>query len=66
VCKSAVSERRPPSAAKGRATEEPARRNIRRVQEKGSRRLGPGEMEELVRLLRKLNDTIATYNMRTS
>ena len=52
--------------AKGRATEEPARRNIRRLQEKWSRRLGPGEMEEFMRLLRKLNDTIATYNMRTS
>jgi DNA-binding MarR family transcriptional regulator len=52
--------------AKGRATEEPARRNIRRVQEKWSRRLGRGEMEEFMRLLRKLNDTIASYNMRTS
>lgn len=45
--------------AKGRATEEPARRTIRRVQEKWSRRLGPGEMEQFMLLLRKLNDTIA-------
>lgn len=45
--------------AKGRATEEPARRNIKRVQEKWSRRLGQGEMDEFIRLLRKLNDTVA-------
>ena len=44
---------------KGRATEEPARRNIRRVQEKWSRRLGQAEMEEFMRWLRKLHDSIA-------
>lgn len=44
---------------KGRATEGPARRNIQRVQEKWSRRLGQGEMDEFIRLLRKVNDAVA-------
>ncbi len=36
-----------------------ARRNIARVQQRWSGLLGAGEMEELVRLLRKLNDRLA-------
>lgn len=43
---------------KGKATEEPARRNIQRVQDKWSRLLSEGEMEELLRLLRKLSDAV--------
>jgi DNA-binding MarR family transcriptional regulator len=43
---------------KGKATEEPARRNIQRVQDKWSRLLSEGEMEELLRLLRKLSDVV--------
>ena len=41
---------------RGMATEAPARASIQRLQEDWSRRLDPGEMDELVRLLRKLND----------
>jgi DNA-binding MarR family transcriptional regulator len=44
---------------KGKATEAPARQNIRRVQEKWSRLLPKGEMEDFVRLLRKLNDVVS-------
>jgi len=44
--------------ARGRATEAPARDSIQRLQEDWSRRLEPGEMDELVRLLRKLNDVL--------
>lgn len=43
---------------KARDSEAPARRNIARVQWRWSRLLGAGEMEELVRLLRKLNDRL--------
>jgi DNA-binding MarR family transcriptional regulator len=43
---------------KGTASHEPARRIIARVQEKWSRLLDPGEMDELMRLLRKLNDRL--------
>ena len=44
---------------KGVNSHEPARRVITRVQDKWSRLLDPGEMDELVRLLRKLNDRLA-------
>ena len=43
---------------KGVNSNEPARRVIARVQEKWSRLLDPGEMDELMRLLRKLNDRL--------
>lgn len=43
---------------KGVDSHEPARRIIARVQEKWSRLLDPGEMDELMRLLRKLNDRL--------
>ena len=43
---------------KGMASHEPARRIITRVQQKWRRLLGPGEMDELERLLRKLNDRL--------
>lgn len=43
---------------KGMASHEPARRIIARVQEKWGRLLDPGEMDELMRLLRKLNDRL--------
>lgn len=49
---------------KGIDSHEPARRVIARVQDKWSRLLEPGEMEELVRLLRKLNDRIAEEKER--
>ncbi len=39
-------------------SEVPARRNVARVQERWSRLLSRGEMEELMRLLRKLNDRL--------
>lgn len=45
---------------KGKATEAPARRNIARAQERWTRLLDEGEMDELVRLLRKLNDALAS------
>jgi DNA-binding MarR family transcriptional regulator len=44
---------------KGIDSHEPARRIIARVQEKWSRLLGPGEMDVLLRLLRKLNDRLS-------
>ena len=44
---------------RGKATEGPARQNIQRVQEKWSRLLAKGEMEDFVRLLRKLNDVVS-------
>jgi DNA-binding MarR family transcriptional regulator len=44
---------------KGKATEAPARQNISRVQEHWSRLLAKGDLEELMRLLRKLNDVLA-------
>ncbi len=47
---------------KGKATEEPARRNIQRIQDKWERQLGGGEMQALLRLLRKLADTAALGN----
>jgi DNA-binding MarR family transcriptional regulator len=47
---------------KGKATEAPARRNIQRIQEKWERQLGAGEMQALLRLLRKLADTAAPGN----
>ena len=43
---------------KGKATEAPARQNISRVQERWSQLLDKGEMEEFLRLLRKLNDVL--------
>lgn len=43
---------------KGVNSHEPARCVIARVQEKWSRLLDPGEMDELMRLLRKLNDRL--------
>lgn len=43
---------------KGVDSHEPARRIIANVQEKWSRLLDPGEMDELMRLLRKLNDRL--------
>lgn len=43
---------------KGMASEVPARRNVARVQERWRRLLDDGEMEELMRLLRKLNDRL--------
>ncbi len=43
---------------RGMGSEAPARRNIARVQERWSRLLGAGEMAELVRLLRRLNDRL--------
>jgi DNA-binding MarR family transcriptional regulator len=43
---------------KGVDSHEPARRIIARVHEKWRRLLGPGEMDELERLLRKLNDRL--------
>jgi DNA-binding MarR family transcriptional regulator len=43
---------------KGVDSHEPARRIIARVQEKWSRLLDVGEMDELMRLLRKLNDRL--------
>lgn len=43
---------------KGTDSHEPARRVIASVQEKWSRLLDPGEMDELMRLLRKLNDRL--------
>ena len=45
--------------AKALDAEAPARRNIARVQERWSGLLDPGDMDELVRLLRKLNDRLA-------
>jgi len=47
---------------KGKATEQPARRNIQRIQDKWKRQLDDGEMQELLRLLRKLADTAAPGN----
>ena len=43
---------------KGMDSQGPARRNVARVQDRWSRLLSAGEMEELVRLLRKLNDRL--------
>jgi DNA-binding MarR family transcriptional regulator len=43
---------------KGKATEEPARRNIQHIQDKWKRHLDDGEMQELLRLLRKLADAV--------
>jgi DNA-binding MarR family transcriptional regulator len=51
---------------KGVDSHEPARRVIARVQEKWSRLLDPGEMDELVRLLRKLNDRLTDEKSRPS
>lgn len=45
-------------------SEAPARRNIARVQQRWSRLLDAGEMEELVRLLRKLNDRLDEHGLR--
>ena len=44
---------------KGMASEGPARRNVATVQERWRRLLDDGEMEELVPLLRKLNDRLS-------
>jgi DNA-binding MarR family transcriptional regulator len=43
---------------KGLANEVPARRNVARITERWARLLDDGEMEELVRLLRKLDDRL--------
>lgn len=43
---------------KGFANEVPARRNVARITERWTRLLDEGEMEELVRLLRKLDDRL--------
>ena len=43
---------------KGRESEGYARRNVMRVQDRWKRMLNPGEFDELVRLLRKLNDRL--------
>ena len=48
-----------PGEQKSAATEEaPARQNISRVQERWSQLLDKDEMEEFLRLLRKLNDVL--------
>ena len=50
---------------KGIDSEPAARRNVVRVMERWGRMLGPGEMEELVRLLRKLNDRLTEEQTRS-
>ena len=46
---------------RGRTSETPARRNVTRVMERWTRLLGEGEMQELVRLLRKLDDRLSNH-----